>query len=89
MQHTIGASRFTAASPVMSPTHSGPNLLHRSKNFSLTSALIGLVYTARLSSAIAKKCIPSATRDFPEPVGVFKITFLPAAISSSASSWAG
>ncbi len=89
MQQTIGASLFTAASPVMSPTHSGPNLAQRSKNFSLTRALIGLVYTVRLSAAMAKKCTPSATSDFPDPVGVLRITFLPEAISRSASSCAG
>ncbi len=43
VQQTIGASRFTVASPVIIPTSSGPNARHRSKNFSLTSALIGAV----------------------------------------------
>ncbi len=43
VQQTMGASRFTAASPVIMPTFSGPKSRHRSKNFSLTSALIGQV----------------------------------------------
>ncbi len=41
MQHTIGASEFTAASPVSIPTRSEPNTSHSAKNFSDTSALIG------------------------------------------------
>jgi len=43
VQHTIGASGFTAASPVTMPTRSAPNTSHSAKNFSLTSALIGAV----------------------------------------------
>ena len=35
------------------------------------------------------KCAATATSDLPEPVGVFRITLLPAIKSSSASSWAG
>ena len=38
-----GASALTAASPVSSPTWSAPNMAHSSKNFSLTSALMGAV----------------------------------------------
>ncbi len=43
VQQTIGASRFTAPSPVIMPTFSGPKRRQRSKNFSFTSALIGQV----------------------------------------------
>lgn len=43
VQHTIGASALTLASPVIIPTFSRPNMSHRSKNFSDTSALIGAV----------------------------------------------
>ena len=43
VQQTMGASRFTAPSPVIMPTFSGPKRRHRSKNFSLTSALMGQV----------------------------------------------
>ena len=39
----IGASALTAASPVSMPTLSAPNMSHRAKNFSDTSALIGAV----------------------------------------------
>ena len=39
----IGASALTAASPVTIPTFSAPKISHRSKNFSLTSALMGAV----------------------------------------------
>ena len=39
----IGASAFTDTSPVIIPTWSAPNTWHRSKNFSLTSALMGAV----------------------------------------------
>jgi hypothetical protein len=38
-----GASRLMLASPVIMPTFSGPNASHSSKNFSLTSALMGAV----------------------------------------------
>ena len=43
VQQTIGASAFTAASPVTMPTLSAPKMSHRAKNFSLTRALIGAV----------------------------------------------
>ena len=39
----IGASALTEASPVSMPTLSAPKTAHRSKNFSLTSALMGAV----------------------------------------------
>ena len=43
MQHRIGASALTAASPVIMPTLAEPKTAHSAKNFSLTSALIGAV----------------------------------------------
>ena len=43
VQQITGASAFTAASPVSMPTSSVPKIAHRSKNFSLTRALIGAV----------------------------------------------
>jgi hypothetical protein len=43
VQAMIGASWFTAASPVSMPTLAAPNTPQRAKNFSLTSALIGAV----------------------------------------------
>ena len=43
VQQMIGASWFTEESPVTMPTFSAPKILHRSKNFSETSALIGAV----------------------------------------------
>jgi hypothetical protein len=43
VQQMIGASRLTLASPVIMPTRSAPKIAHSSKNFSLTSALIGQV----------------------------------------------
>ena len=43
VQQMMGASAFTAASPVSRPTSSAPKISQRSKNFSLTSALIGAV----------------------------------------------
>ena len=43
VQQITGASAFTEASPVSMPTSSVPKTAHRSKNFSLTSALIGAV----------------------------------------------
>ena len=43
MQQMTGASALTDASPVSIPTFSVPNILHSSKNFSDTSALIGAV----------------------------------------------
>ena len=89
MQQMIGASGFTDASPVIMPTLSEPNSRHSAKNFSLTNALIGAVYTLRLPAASAAKWAAAATSDLPEPVGVFKITWLPSTISKIASSCAG
>ena len=43
VQHRMGASAFTDASPVIIPTFCEPNTAHSAKNFSLTSALIGAV----------------------------------------------
>ena len=43
VQHRIGASPLTDASPVTMPTFSEPKIAHSAKNFSLTSALIGAV----------------------------------------------
>jgi hypothetical protein len=43
VQQTIGALRFTAASPVISATFSGPKASQSAKNFSFTSALMGHV----------------------------------------------
>ena len=43
VQQMIGASWFTAASPVSIPTRSAPKVEARSKNFSDTNALIGAV----------------------------------------------
>ena len=43
VQHRIGASALTAASPVIMPTFAEPNTSQSAKNFSLTSALIGAV----------------------------------------------
>ena len=43
VQHTIGASELTLASPVIMPTFSVPKISHRSKNFSETRALMGAV----------------------------------------------
>ena len=43
VQHRLGASRFTDASPVERPTISGPKSRHSAIHFSLTSALIGQV----------------------------------------------
>ncbi|CAM5385141.1 hypothetical protein SCYAM73S_05514 [Streptomyces cyaneofuscatus] len=43
VQQITGASALTEASPVSIPTFSVPKSLHRSKNFSETSALIGAV----------------------------------------------
>ena len=43
VQQMIGASALTATSPVSIPTSSAPKTSHRSKNFSLTRALIGAV----------------------------------------------
>ena len=89
MQQMIGALGLTDASPVIIPTWSEPNSRHSAKNFSLTSALIGAVYTLRRPSASAAKCAAVATRDLPEPVGVLRITWLPRTNSKIASSCAG
>ena len=43
VQHRIGAPGLTLESPVIMPTFSGPKAATRSKNFSLTRALIGAV----------------------------------------------
>ncbi len=43
VQQMIGAVALTLASPVIIPTSAGPNISHRLKNFSETSALIGAV----------------------------------------------
>lgn len=43
VQQMTGASALTDASPVSMPTFSVPNILHSSKNFSDTSALMGAV----------------------------------------------
>ena len=38
---------------------------------------------------MAMKCMPSATSDLPDPVGVPKITWSPTMMDISASSWWG
>ena len=43
VQHTMGASWFTVASPVLRPTFSGPNSRQSESHFSFTSALMGQV----------------------------------------------
>ena len=43
VQAMIGASGFTAASPVIMPTFSAPKTSTRAKNFSLTRAFSGAV----------------------------------------------
>ncbi len=43
VQQMIGASGFTAESPVVMPTFLDPNAATSAKNFSLTSALSGAV----------------------------------------------
>ena len=43
MQQMMGAVGLTAVSPVIMPTFSAPKIRTRSKNFSLTRALIGAV----------------------------------------------
>ena len=43
VQQMMGASALMAASPVIMPTFSRPKRLTRSKNFSLTRALMGAV----------------------------------------------
>jgi hypothetical protein len=89
VQQMIGASGFTEASPVIIPTWSDPKSRHRAKNFSLTSALIGAVYTLRLPAASAAKWAAAATSDLPDPVGVLRMTWLPRTVSKIASSCAG
>ena len=74
VQQMIGASGFTDASPVIIPTCSEPKSRHKAKNFSLTNALIGAVYTLRLPAANAAKWAAVATRALPDPVGVLRIT---------------
>ncbi len=43
IEKSTGASRFTVASPVIMPTFFAPRTSHSSKNFSVTSALMGAV----------------------------------------------
>ncbi|MEJ2190208.1 MAG: hypothetical protein P8Y93_12510 [Acidobacteriota bacterium] len=43
MQQMSGASGLILASPVSMPTLSAPSSVHRAKNFSLASALMGEV----------------------------------------------
>ena len=89
MQQTIGASGLTRESPVTIPTFSVPKMCTRSKNFSLTSALIGAVYQDRSPRARAAACAATATSDLPVPVGVDSTTWRSRTISSTASSCAG
>src|SRR5918995_560163 len=84
----MGAPGFTAASPVSIPTRSAPKISTSAKNFSLTSALIGAVYQLRRPSARAWACAATATRDFPDPVGVASTTWAPPARARTASSCA-
>src|SRR3546814_7903856 len=72
-----GASAFTEESPVRSPTFSGPSCSHRSKNFSDTRAFTGAVYHDRPPPATDLAWAASATSDFPDPVGVARMTFEP------------
>ena len=85
----MGASALTEPSPVIIPTFSAPNSWQSEKNFSDTRALIGAVYQHRLLLVRASKCAAVATKDFPDPVGVVKMTCCPPKNSSTASSWAG
>ena len=85
----IGAPGLTDASPVSMPTLSAPNISQRAKNFSDTRALMGAVYMLRWPLARAAKWAPAATRLFPEPVGVARMTLLPVTTSIRASVWAG
>jgi hypothetical protein len=89
VQHSTGAWRLMLASPVSMPTWAAPSWAHSSKNFSVTRALMGEVYTERRPRAKDRKCKASATNDFPEPVGVLRITWRPAKTSRMACSWAG
>src|SRR5262245_14944523 len=47
VQHMIGASGLTLASPVSMPTSDGPDGGHSAQHFSDTSALLGPAYDAR------------------------------------------
>ena len=89
VQQRIGASRLTVASPVLSPTFSGPKSRQSAIHFSLTSALIGHVYTDRCPCASDLKWSAEATSDFPEPVGVLRMTLLSSKTSRIAASCAG
>jgi len=84
-----GASALRAVSPVSSPTLSGPSWRQRSKNFSVTSALTGAVYQLRPPPVTDRAWAANATRDFPDPVGVARMTFEPESSSRIASSWCG
>ncbi|MEZ5285836.1 MAG: hypothetical protein R2712_13720 [Vicinamibacterales bacterium] len=88
VQHRMGASRLTLASPVDSPTYSGPNSRQRCIHFSFTSALIGHVDGA-LAAASAENSSADATSDLPDPVGVLRMTFRPSRSARMASSWDG
>src|SRR5699024_5953682 len=68
---------------------SAPKISTRSKNFSLTSAFSGAVYTDRWPRASATAWAATAINDFPEPVGVEAMTWESVTISHSASSWCG
>ena len=89
VQQITGASAFTDESPVSRPTFSGPSCSHRSKNFSDTSAFTGAVYQERPPPATDRAWAASATSDFPDPVGVARMTFDPDSSSRIASSWCG
>ena len=71
------------------PTRSGPSAAVSSKNFSLTSAFVGAVYTALRPCAAMENAPASATSDLPEPVGVASTTLSSASRLSTASSWCG
>src|SRR5690625_2461327 len=89
VQQMIGASGLIAESPVSIPTFSAPKISTRSKNFSLTSAFSGAVYTDRWPRASATAWAATAIIDLPEPVGVEAMTWESVTISHSASSWCG
>ena len=89
VQHSTGASRLTLASPVARPTRSGPSSRQSVIHFSLTRALIGQVQTERRPRVSEARWSADATSDFPEPVGVFRMTFWPSNSSRIASSCAG
>ncbi len=82
----IGASGFTAESPVIIPTSAAPKMATISKNFSLTSALIGAVYQPRRPTDLAANSAATPIRLLPEPVGVAATTLSPVTRCSSASS---